>query len=47
MLDVPEIKQALDLAEEAAYTPRKLEESKLTIARKLLSKGYTLEEVIS
>ena len=71
-LTVPEIKQALDLAEEAAYTPEELaaydqywdaisiekslvadarqqgeKQAKLTMAKKLLSKGYPLEEIVS
>ena len=70
-LSVPEIKQALDLAEEAAYTPGELaaydqywdaisiekslvadarqegeKKAKLIIAKKLLSKGYTIEDIV-
>ena len=68
-LETPDIKEALDLAEEAAYTPEELasydkywdaisiektllenaeikgeKKAKIAIAKKLLAKGYSLEE---
>lgn len=73
-LEIPDIKEALDLAEEAAYTPEELasydkywdvvsiektllgnaeiqgeikgeKKAKIAIAKKLLAKGYSLEEI--